>query len=50
MDHDPRLGRDPQIGCSFWNSLAESDLLDMLLRGNILRKSVFFKAEFCGIS
>jgi len=27
------LGRDPQIGCSFWNSLAESDLLDMLLRG-----------------
>jgi len=27
------LGRDPQIGCSFWNSLAENDLLDMLLRG-----------------
>ena len=27
------FGRDPQIGCSFWNSLAENDLLDMLLRG-----------------
>ena len=25
------FGRDPQIGCSFWNSLAENDLLDMLL-------------------
>ena len=26
------MGRDPQIkiGCSFWNSLAENDLLDML--------------------
>ncbi len=39
-------GRDPEIGCSFCNSLDECDFVNMPARGHVW-KMYINKAEFC---